>query len=45
VGVFLFYHLSRTRTVKGSPKRSWRFGEERRLVAANSLAQQVNKQN
>ena len=35
--LFLFYHLSRTRTVKGPPKRSWRFGEERRLVAANSF--------
>ena len=28
----LFYHLSRTRTVKGSPKRSWRFGEERVIL-------------
>ena len=28
--------------LKGSPKRSWRFGEERRLVAATPLAQQVN---
>ena len=28
----LFYHLSRTRTVKGPPKRSWRFGEERVIL-------------
>ena len=32
MGVFLFCHLSRTRTVKGSPKRSWRFGEERVIL-------------
>jgi len=31
--------------IKGPPKRSWRFGEERWLVAANLLAQQVNEQN
>ena len=31
-GCLFVCHLSRTRTVKGSPKRSWRFGEERVIL-------------
>ena len=38
--LFFFFLCSLSiglRTVKGPPKRSWCFGEERRLVAANSF--------